>query len=732
MFNDRHIRILSERLGIAEHQVRNTLGLLEEGATIPFISRYRKEATGSLDEVQIDAIRTLYGKLQEIDKRRAAILKSIEEQGKLTDELRASLEATDSLQELEDLYLPFRPKRKTRASAARDKGLEPLARQLMAPGCSADPETLAGKFLSDAVPDTASALQGARDIMAEWISDSRRSRQTVRRIFDRQAIIRSAVIKGKAQDGIVYQHYFDFQEPLRKSPSHRILAMLRGEREGILKVTIAAATQDAVQEALIRNYVTQPTSAAGQIEMAVRDSCNRLLLPAMETEYKQRAKERADTDAIRIFADNLRQLLLAPPLGEKAVLAIDPGFRTGCKVVCLDPQGNLMHNETIFPHPPQSEVVQATRKITSLVSAYKIEAIAIGNGTAGRETERFIQRLIFGRDVQVFSVNESGASVYSASAVAREEFPDYDVTVRGAVSIGRRLMDPLSELVKIDPKSIGVGQYQHDVDQGLLKASLDTVVESCVNHVGVNVNTAGRHLLTYVSGVGPQLAQRIVDYRTEHGPFSSREELKSVPRMGSRTFEQCAGFLRIPDADNPLDNSAVHPESYAIVNRMAEDLHTDVRTLLKDRKLQQQIDLNRYVTSSQDGKARNDKTEGFVATEHQVGLPTLQDIMQELAKPGRDPRSRIDVFEFSQDVHQIEDVQPGMILPGIVTNITDFGCFVDIGVKQDGLVHVSQLAGRYVKHPSEVVKVYDHVQVKVLDVDVARKRISLSMKNLGN
>ncbi|MBQ5996338.1 MAG: RNA-binding transcriptional accessory protein, partial [Bacteroidales bacterium] len=675
---------------------------------------------------------TLYGKLQEIDKRRAAILKSIEEQGKLTDELRTSLEATDSLQELEDLYLPFRPKRKTRASAARDKGLEPLARQLMAPGCSADPETLAGKFLSDAVPDTASALQGARDIMAEWISDSRRSRQTVRRIFDRQAIIRSAVIKGKAQDGIVYQHYFDFQEPLRKSPSHRILAMLRGEREGILKVTIAAATQDAVQEALIRNYVTQPTSAAGQIEMAVRDSCNRLLLPAMETEYKQRAKERADTDAIRIFADNLRQLLLAPPLGEKAVLAIDPGFRTGCKVVCLDPQGNLMHNETIFPHPPQSEVVQATRKITSLVSAYKIDAIAIGNGTAGRETERFIQRLIFGRDVQVFSVNESGASVYSASAVAREEFPDYDVTVRGAVSIGRRLMDPLSELVKIDPKSIGVGQYQHDVDQGLLKASLDTVVESCVNHVGVNVNTAGRHLLTYVSGVGPQLAQRIVDYRTEHGPFSSREELKSVPRMGSRTFEQCAGFLRIPDADNPLDNSAVHPESYAIVNRMAEDLHTDVRTLLKDRKLQQQIDLNRYVTSSQDGKARNDKTEGLVATEHQVGLPTLQDIMQELAKPGRDPRSRIDVFEFSQDVHQIEDVQPGMILPGIVTNITDFGCFVDIGVKQDGLVHVSQLAGRYVKHPSEVVKVYDHVQVKVLDVDVARKRISLSMKNLGN
>ncbi|MCR5713378.1 MAG: RNA-binding transcriptional accessory protein [Bacteroidales bacterium] len=732
MFNDRHIRILSERLGIAEHQVRNTLGLLEEGATIPFISRYRKEATGSLDEVQIDAIRTLYGKLQEIDKRRAAILKSIEEQGKLTDELRASLEATDSLQELEDLYLPFRPKRKTRASAARDKGLEPLARQLMAPGCSADPETLAGKFLSDAVPDTASALQGARDIMAEWISDSRRSRQTVRRIFDRQAVIRSAVIKGKAQDGIVYQHYFDFQEPLRKSPSHRILAMLRGEREGILKVTIAAATQDAVQEALIRNYIPQPTSAAGQIEMAVRDSCNRLLLPAMETEYKQRAKERADTDAIRIFADNLRQLLLAPPLGEKAVLAIDPGFRTGCKVVCLDPQGNLMHNETIFPHPPQSEVVQATRKITSLVSAYKIEAIAIGNGTAGRETERFIQRLIFGRDVQVFSVNESGASVYSASAVAREEFPDYDVTVRGAVSIGRRLMDPLSELVKIDPKSIGVGQYQHDVDQGLLKASLDTVVESCVNHVGVNVNTAGRHLLTYVSGVGPQLAQRIVDYRTEHGPFSSREELKSVPRMGSRTFEQCAGFLRIPDADNPLDNSAVHPESYAIVNRMAEDLHTDVRTLLKDRKLQQQIDLNRYVTSSQDGKARNDKTEGLVATEHQVGLPTLQDIMQELAKPGRDPRSRIDVFEFSQDVHQIEDVQPGMILPGIVTNITDFGCFVDIGVKQDGLVHVSQLAGRYVKHPSEVVKVYDHVQVKVLDVDVARKRISLSMKNLGN
>ncbi len=704
---DQHISIICKELGLKENQVRNTLELLADGATIPFISRYRKEATGSLDEVQVAAIKSRYEKLLEVDKRREAILRSIEEQDKLTDVLKQQIEVAESLSELEDLYLPFKPKRKTRASVARERGLEPLARQLMKQTDN-DVETIALKYLNDDVETVEDALQGARDIIAEQVNEDVKARDAIRRLFERDAVIYSKVAKNKETDGEKYRDYFDFSEPLHRCPSHRLLAMLRGKDEAFLRIDIEPDEQKAT-DILNKLFVKGHSAASRQVEEAARDAYKRLLCSSIGTEFETMAKEKADDESIRVFADNLRQLLLAPPLGQKNVLAIDPGFRTGCKLVCLDAQGNLKHNETIYPHKPQSEVVEAKRKIMSLISAYKIDAIAIGNGTAGRETERFIQSMAFGRDMQVFIVNESGASIYSASAVAREEFPEYDVTVRGAVSIGRRLMDPLAELVKIDPKSIGVGQYQHDVDQNKLKKSLDTVVESCVNLVGINVNTASKHLLVYVSGLGPQLAQNIIDYRKENGAFSSRKALKKVARMGDKSFEQCAGFLRISEAENPLDNSAVHPESYHIVEQMAADVHTTVADLLKNENLRKQIKLDNYVTGT-------------------VGIPTLTDIMQELAKPGLDPRSHAKVFEFAQDVHRLEDLQPGMVLPGIVTNITNFGCFVDVGVKQDGLVHVSQLADKYVSHPSEVVKLNQHVKVKVLEVDLNRSRISFTMK----
>ncbi len=704
---EQHIFVISKELNLREQQVRNTLELLADGATIPFISRYRKEATGSLDEVQVAAVKSRYEKLLELDKRREAILSSIEEQGKLTAELKKQIEAAESMSELEDIYLPYKPKRKTRASVARERGLEPLAVQLMKQTDN-DVEALAEKYLSDEVPAVEDALQGARDIIAEQVNEDAKARDAIRRLFAHDAVIFSKVVKNKEKDGEKYRDYFDFSESLRRCPSHRLLAMLRGKDEAFLRITIEPDEQKAL-DILDKQFVKGLTAASRQVEEAVKDGYKRLLCPSIETEFEALAKEKADDESINVFADNLRQLLLASPLGQKNVLAIDPGFRTGCKIVCLDAQGNLRHNETIYPHKPQSEVVEAKRKIMQLVNAYKIDAIAVGNGTAGRETERFIQSMAFGRDLQVFIVNESGASIYSASPVAREEFPEYDVTVRGAVSIGRRLMDPLAELVKIDPKSIGVGQYQHDVDQNKLKKSLDSVVESCVNLVGVNVNTASKHLLVYVSGLGPQLAQNIIDYRKENGAFPSRKALKKVPRMGDKSFEQCAGFLRVPDAENPLDNSAVHPESYHIVQRMAEDMNATVNELLKNESLRKQIKLEKYATDT-------------------VGLPTLNDIMKELAKPGLDPRTQAKVFEFAQDVHRVEDLQPGMVLPGIVTNITNFGCFVDVGVKQDGLVHVSQLTNKFVKHPSEVVKLNQHVRVKVLEVDLARSRISFTMK----
>jgi len=704
---DQHIQIISKELALQEQQVRNTLELLADGATIPFISRYRKEATGSLDEVQVAAIQSRYERLLELDKRRETILNTIESQGKLTIELKKQIEEAENMSALEDIYLPFKPKRKTRASKARERGLEPLALQLMLQKDN-DVETLVLKYLNDDVPTAEDALQGARDIIAEMVNEDAKARDAIRRLFSRDAVIYSKVVKNKETDGEKYRDYFDFSEKLNRCPAHRLLAMLRGKDEAFLRIAIEPDEQKAL-DVLKRQFVRGKNAASTQVEKAVEDSYKRLLCPSIETEFEALAKESADDESIRVFADNLRQLLLASPLGQKNVLAIDPGFSSGCKLVCLDAQGNLRHNETIYPHKPQSEIVDAKRKIIYLANAYKIDAIAIGNGTASRETERFLKSMAFNRDMQVFIVNESGASIYSASAVAREEFPEYDVTVRGAVSIGRRLMDPLAELVKIDPKSIGVGQYQHDVDQNKLKKSLDTVVESCVNLVGVNVNTASKHLLVYVSGLGPQLAQNIIEYRKNNGNFPSRKALKDVPRMGEKTFEQCAGFLRIANAENPLDNSAVHPESYHIVQQMAKDLNATVDDLLKNETLRQQIKPEKYAT---------DKT----------GLPTLNDIMKELAKPGLDPRTKAKVFEFAHDVHRLEDLKSGMILPGIVTNITNFGCFVDVGVKQDGLVHLSQLADKFIKHPSEVVKLNQHVQVKVLEVDLSRGRISFTMK----
>lgn len=707
-------QMIAAELKLPAHRIANTLKLLQGGATIPFISRYRKEATGGLDEVQIGDIQTRYEKLCELSKRKETVLSTIEEQGKLTPELKARISACWNATELEDIYLPFKPKRKTRAEAARAKGLEPLALLLM----MQKENNLAAKvrnFVKGEVKDEEDALKGARDILAEQISEDERSRNLMRNQFQRQALIQSKVVKGKEAEeaSAKYRDYFDFCEPLKKCSSHRLLALRRGESEGVLKVSIFPEDEDMCNERLQRLFVRANNECAHQVEEALTDAYKRLLKPAIETEFAALSKEKADEEAIRVFAENLRQLLLAPPLGQKRVMGIDPGFRTGCKVVCLDAQGTLLHNEAIYPHPPKSEYAQAARKIVKLVEQYKIEAIAIGNGTASRETEQFVTSQRYDREVQVFVVSEDGASIYSASKTAREEFPDYDVTVRGAVSIGRRLMDPLAELVKIDAKSIGVGQYQHDVDQTKLKASLDQTVESCVNLVGVNVNTASKHLLTYVSGLGPTLAQNIVDYRTENGPFESRRQLLKVPRMGVKAYEQCAGFLRIPQAKNPLDNSAVHPESYPIVEQMAKDLNCTVADLIKDKELRSKIDLKKYVTDT-------------------VGLPTLTDILQELDKPGRDPRQKIQVFEFDKNVRTLDDLQEGMELPGIVTNITNFGCFVDIGIKENGLVHVSQLADRFVSNPADVVRIHQHVRVKVMSIDHERKRIQLTMKGLNN
>ena len=699
-------RMIATALQIAVHQVENTLSLLNGGATIPFISRYRKEATGGLDEVQIGAIKEQYTKLTDIAKRKETILKTIEEQGKLSSELKKRIEACWDATELEDIYLPYKPKRKTRAEVARQKGLEPLAIILMSQrenNLSARVRT----FVKGEVKDEEDALKGARDIIAEQVSEDERSRNQIRNLFSRQAIITAKVVKGKETEAAKYKDYFDFSEPLKRCTSHRLLAIRRGEAEGLLKVSISPVDEECT-ERLERSYIRNNNECGQQVREAVRDAYKRLLKPSIETEFAALSKEKADEEAIRVFAENLRQLLLAPPLGQKRVMGIDPGYRTGCKIVCLDAQGNLLHNETIYPHPPKSEYGISARKITKLVEQYAIEAIAIGNGTASRETEAFVTSQRYDRKLQVFVVSEDGASIYSASKIAREEFPDYDVTVRGAVSIGRRLMDPLAELVKIDAKSIGVGQYQHDVDQTALKKSLDLTVESCVNSVGVNLNTASKHLLTYVSGLGPTLAQNIVDYRAENGPFHARKELMKVPRMGAKAFEQCAGFLRIPNAKNPLDNSAVHPESYSVVEHIAKDMNCSVEDLIKNKELRNKIDINKYVTP-------------------QVGLPTLTDIMSELEKPGRDPRQAIKVFEFDKNVKTIDDLKEGMILPGIVTNITNFGCFVDVGIKENGLVHVSQLCRQYVTDPTTIVKIHQHVEVKVLSIDLERKRIQLTM-----
>ncbi len=705
----KHIQSIAKTLNLQNRQIENTLQLLNEGATIPFIARYRKEMTSSLDEVQIAAIQDEYTRLIELEKRKAAIIEAIDKQDKLTEALQQKIENCEDSNTLEDIYLPYKQKRKTRAVKAREKGLEPLAKIIMKQQ-ERDITLRAEKYVNNEVEDTEAALQGARDIIAEWINESEFARNAIRAIFQHEAVITSKVIKGKEEEGIKFKDYFDSSEPLKRCASHRILAMRRGESEGILRLTIAPDEERAL-ERLQQIFVKGNLEVSQQVKTAIKDSYKRLLGTAISTEFTNQAKDAADKEAITVFADNLQQLLLASPLGQKRVLAIDPGYRTGCKVVCLDAQGNLLHNDTIYPHPPKSDRRIAAKKLTNLVETYDIQAIAIGNGTASRETEQFVTNLHYDRKVQVFVVSEAGASIYSASKVAREEFPEYDVTVRGAVSIGRRLMDPLAELVKIEPKSIGVGQYQHDVNQNMLQKSLDQVVESCVNKVGVNLNTASKHLLTYISGLGAQLAQNIVDYRAENGAFTSRKELMKVKRMGAKAFEQCAGFLRIPNAKNPLDNSAVHPESYAIVEQMAKDNHCSVADLITNKQLQKSIDLNRYVSNT-------------------VGLPTLQDILAELEKPGRDPRTAIKVFQFKEGIFKIEQLELGMIMPGIVTNITNFGAFVDIGVKQDGLVHISQLANQFISNPTDIVQLHQHVMVKVIEVDIARKRIQLAMKDV--
>lgn len=706
-----YAKMIGKALGLSERSVSNTLQLIDEGCTIPFISRYRKERTGNLDEVQITAISDAYDKLKEISKRKDTVVKTITEQGKMTDDLQRRIDACWDANELEDIYMPFKPKRRTKAQVAREQGLEPLSLILMMQR-ERNIEAAAQRFVKEGVKDVAAAIKGAQDIVAEMVSEDERSRQQVRSSFRREAIITSKVVKAKAdsEEAAKYSDYFDFSEPLRRCSSHRLLAMRRGENEGILRISISADDEVCLDK-LKRQFVHGFGPCQALVGEAVEDAYKRLLKPSIETEFANMSKEKADDEAIGVFAENLRQLLLSAPLGQKRVMGIDPGFRTGCKVVCLDAQGNLLHHEAIFPHPPVNKASVAAHQVEQMVEKYNIEAIAIGNGTASRETAQFVKQLQFGHDVKQFVVSEDGASVYSASKTARDEFPDEDVTVRGAVSIGRRLMDPLAELVKIDPKSIGVGQYQHDVDQSKLKKSLDQTVESCVNLVGVNLNTASQHLLTYVSGLGPTLAKNIVEYRKANGAFASRAQLKKVARLGPSAFEQCAGFLRIPGARNPLDNSAVHPESYHIVEQMAKDNHCTVAQLIGDAAKRKAVDIKKYVTDT-------------------VGMPTLTDIMVELEKPGRDPREQIEKFEFDKNVTSVDDLVAGMVLPGIVTNITNFGAFVDVGVHQDGLVHVSQLADRYVADPTQVVKLHQHVKVRVVEVDRKRNRISLSMKKL--
>lgn len=698
--------IIAKQLGLREKQVESTINLLAQGATIPFISRYRKEATGGLNEVQVAQVKEQNDKLTELIHRRDYILQTIEEQGKLSDDLKKRISECWDATQLEDIYLPFKPKRKTKAEVARKKGLEPLAITLLTQPYK-NPEEVAARYVKGEVKDKEEALQGARDIIAERVNEDERTRQSVRRSFEYTGMIRSKVVKAKESEAGKFRDYFDWSEPLKRCTSHRLLAMRRGEAEGYLRVTIAPSDEEDCMSRVERFYVKAGSPAASQVEMAVSDAYKRLLKPSIETEFAGSSKTKADEEAIHVFAENLKQLLLAAPLGQKRIMGIDPGFRTGCKVVCLDAQGNLLHNETIFPHQPQNQYARAGFKVASLVEQYNIEAIAIGNGTAGRETEELVKSLHL-KGIEVFLVSEDGASVYSASKLAREEFPDYDVTVRGAVSIGRRLADPLAELVKIDPKAIGVGQYQHDVDQTELKKSLDLTVESCVNTVGVNLNTASKHLLTYVSGLGPALAQNIVDYRAENGPFASRKALLKVPRLGAKAYEQCAGFLRIPDAKNPLDNTAVHPERYALVEQMAKDADCDIKTLIADATIRAKIDLNKYCTA-------------------EVGLPTLTDIMQELAKPGRDPRGTAKVFSFADNLHSLDDLREGMEVPGVVTNITKFGCFVDMGIKVKGLVHISQMADHYVKDPAEVVHIQQQVIVRVIDIDEERGRVALKL-----
>ena len=709
--NKEYVSIIVRETGLRENQVENTLKLLENGATIPFISRYRKESTGGMDEVQVTEVSDALEQLEALAKRKETIIGTIESQEKLTPELKNRIEHCWDSTELEDIYAPYKPHRKTRADAARERGLEPLAEFVMKQNQYVPLDREAKKYINKdkGVATVDDALQGAMDIIAEQVSMDEGTRNQVRNAYRRTARIYSKVVKSKEADAQKYRDWFDFNEPLNRCASHRLLAMRRGEAEGMLRVSIEIEDDKAV-ESLSRHYVRGKSEVSQMVDEAVEDSYYRLLQPSIENEFAASSKESADAEAIRIFARNLEQLLMASPLGQKAVMGIDPGFRTGCKVVCLDAQGTLLHNEAIFPHPPHNEARQAAAKIQTLVEQYHIEAIAIGNGTAGRETKEFVEHLHLPKNVQIFSVNEDGASIYSASKTARDEFPDYDVTVRGAVSIGRRLMDPLAELVKIDPSSIGVGQYQKDVNQTDLKHSLDQTVISCVNRVGVNLNTASTHLLTYISGLGPQLAQNIVDYRTANGPFHNRKELLKVPRLGAKAFEQAAGFLRVPDSDQPLDNSAVHPESYPIVEKMAKDLKCTVQELMKSPELRAKIDINKYVTDK-------------------VGIPTLTDIMQELEKPGRDPRGPLKKFEFSNEVHTIEDVKAGMELPGIISNITNFGAFVDIGVHVKGLIHISQLApGKFIKDPTQVVSLQQQVMVKVLSVDLERQRISLAME----
>lgn len=704
------LSIIARNLNIKDTQVLNTIKLFDEGATVPFISRYRKERTGSLDEVQIQQIKEQNEKFSELEKRKETILKTIGEQEKLSPELKSQIENCFDTVELEDIYLPYKPKRRTKATIAREKGLEGLAKIIMKQ-MERDPEFRANSFLNEDVKSTEKALAGARDIIAEWINENQKARNIVRRGFETGAIISSKIIKGKEDAAVKYSDYYDWNEPLQKCPSHRLLAMRRGENESFLRVSITSDDEQTLEN-LNRFFVRGDNKSSEQILLAVKDSLKRLIQPSIETEFANLSKEKADDEAIKVFAENLRQLLLAPPLGQKRTLAIDPGYRSGCKIVCLDEQGNLLHNENIYPHKPQEERKMAAKKLSSMVEMYKIDAIAIGNGTASRETEAFVKKLHFNREIRVYVVSEDGASVYSASSVARQEFPQYDVTVRGAVSIGRRLMDPLAELVKIDPKSIGVGQYQHDIDERKLKISLDSVVELSVNSVGVNLNTASKHLLTYVSGLGPQLAENITNFRKEFGAFQSRNELKKVPRMGIKAFEQAAGFLRIPDAKNPLDNSGVHPESYKTVQKIAGDLKCEITDLIRNEKLISTIDFNKYVTNK-------------------VGLPTLNDIKDELLKPGRDPRKPIKVFEFAPGILNIEHLQVGMELPGIVNNITKFGAFVDVGIKESGLIHVSEMADRFISDPNEIVKLHQHIKVRVKEVDIPRKRIQLSLKGVS-